>query len=60
MSTTISPVTHTALVDVNRASMKDRSLLSEMGSINNIVPPRINIIKLNIKSWVGVKVDRFK
>jgi hypothetical protein len=60
VSTTISPVTQTALVDVNNASINEIPLYVAFGSINNKVPARIIDKKLKIKSCAGFKYVRVK
>lgn len=53
VSTTIRPVTHTAEVAVNNASIKDKLLpfCEEMGSINKKAPHKIKLEKLIVKTW---------
>jgi len=53
VSTTIRPVTHTALTDVNNASRKLSGILWALGSINNPDPIKIIIRKLLEKSSAG-------
>ncbi len=48
VSRTISPVTHTAEVDVKSASINDIPFTVDQGSISSPVPEMIRIIKLKI------------
>ena len=52
--TTANPVTHTALVEVNKASMGAIPLEVEGGSMSRTVPSTINRKKLKIKIRVGL------
>lgn len=53
VSTTINPVTHTALVDVNKASRKEIGWICALGSINNPEPIMMINKKLNTNSKAG-------
>jgi hypothetical protein len=54
VSTTVSPVTQTAEVDVNNASTKRRfPLVAEKGNHKTIAPVKMTAIKLRTKSLVG-------
>jgi hypothetical protein len=57
VSTTISPVTHIALVDVKSASTKEIGVTVAFGSSKKAAPVRIKNPKLNIKSCAGFKTN---
>jgi len=57
VSTTVSPVTQTAEVDVKRASMKEISPdVVEKGSMRRNAPASIAAIKLNIRKEAGLNL----
>ena len=53
VSTTINPVTQTAEVDVNKASIQVIPLTVELGSIKRRVPTKMTNRKLKIKIIAG-------
>jgi len=55
VSTTTSPVTHTADVEVNKASKKPTLLpsLADIGNVNKTAPVSISKAKPTAKIWVG-------
>jgi hypothetical protein len=53
VSTTISPVTHTALTDVNRESRKDNGIVCAFGSNSSPEPTKMTIKKLAEKRRAG-------
>jgi hypothetical protein len=56
VSTTTSPVTQTAEVEVKRASTKRRcSFVAEKGNLRRMVPARITAAKLRTNILVGGK-----
>ncbi len=54
VSTTINPVTQTALVEVKRASTHDNGWFSASGSFKRQVPAAISSKKLDMNSWAGL------
>jgi hypothetical protein len=60
VSTTVSPVTHTALVEVKKASVKLMGEYVESGIINKKAPPIIMNPKLTINNCAGLKIRTIK
>jgi hypothetical protein len=60
VSTTVSPVTHTALVEVKKASVKLIGEYVESGISNKKAPPRIMNPKLTINNCAGLKIRTIK
>ena len=60
VSTTIKPVTQTALVDVNIASINVIPECVALGRANNIPPITIKMKKLKINNWAGLKIALLK
>jgi hypothetical protein len=54
VSTTIRPVTQTALVDVNKASIGERYLVVAFGNLSRKAPTRIIKMKLLTNSKAGL------
>ena len=54
VSTTASPVTHTALVDVNKASVKLIGMVVDIGIISSMAPAKIKNAKLVMNSCAGL------
>ena len=54
----MSPVTQTALVDVNNAFKKEIPLCVALGNINKVVPIKIMLRKLMINNCAGLKIVR--
>ena len=54
VSSTINPVTHTALVDVNKASVKEIPAVVAFGSNNKNAPIKIMAKKLPTKTMAGL------
>jgi hypothetical protein len=60
VSTTIKPVTQTALTEVNRASRNDNGCIVAFGSINNPLPIAIINKKLKAKIMEGERFNLLK
>jgi hypothetical protein len=54
VSTTVSPVTQTALVDVKSASVKLIGLVVDIGIIKSIAPTKMKNAKLTMNNWAGL------
>lgn len=54
VSTTISPVTQTALVAVKAASINDIFCVCDIGWYNSAVPIKMSKMKLPENSWAGL------
>ena len=55
VSTTVKPVTQTALVEVNKALVKVIPLVVELGSIKRNAPDKAKIKKLPTNTIAGLK-----